>query len=207
MKINHYAFSLGYALSTATSILLIHLITKEAEPVLLLTLSALLAIFWFNMINRRKIRSIYQLAKQHFSAVLLVNTIVATQWFCTFYAAKYATPFNFLLLLFLLPVLIANCTLFKTAKRHQLYFLVNSVTIAAILLHMDNSIGILCSLTSGILSYIYRKYTYKLMHKNTFTSTSILAIRNYGFAWRQPASRLSNQDVKLNTFNTMASHL
>ncbi len=180
MSFLKYTASSAYSFSIAFSIVFLHLVTKDSSPILFIIVSVFIAIIWFNFINYRRLMRLYAIFFKQFKSIIIINLIIAVQWTATFYGSKYAIPFKFLLVGFIMPVVISNTNLLATNKKQCFYLIINFIMCLLIILTMHNFIGITCALLVGCLSYSYRKYSHKMMNKYSLSKLDILCIRNYG---------------------------
>jgi len=172
--------SIGYALTTACAIVLLHVVMANISPIFLVMMSALCAVVFFHVIHRRSLVKLYKQVYAALLPVLWINVLIAAQWLGTFYAAKTALPFQFLIIAFLVPVLLSNLALSRKQTLHRFYALLNVVMVMAMLLTMRTWQGCVLSLVVGVLSYVYRKYTHDLCHDGRFSKMDILCVRNTG---------------------------
>ena len=179
MFLKTYSASFSYALTTAFSAILIHLATQKHLPLPIISLCALIAIIWFNVGNRKRLRTLYTYSFHHLKHIIILNVIIAIQWIGTFYGIKIIMPYQFLIVLFLVPVMLSNITLLKYGFTQWLFLLVNIGTIATLFILIKNSLGFYIAIVVGILSYCYRKYSHFLMKDGHLSAMDILSVRNY----------------------------
>lgn len=184
-----YTYALLYSLFTAISFTFIDKLDDLINPYYSLFVMSILATLFFNIINYKNLRTMYQHCYRNKMLYLAMSISIGLNWMCSIFAPNLSDPFIYLSLLF---ISLAGCGLIFIKKDSFIssFFNYFSVLIFIILIyiiyryyhigaHRSSILGVAFGVASGITGYLYALYSNKLTKINNANlfPTQILAIR------------------------------
>ena len=181
-------YGLLYVLCMSFSSVLVEKAGLKFSPALILVFGSLLALLYFNLINIKQLKQIYQVCWQHKWETLLINFSVFIIWMATVYGIVYAGAAVFIFVFFATIGLSAYLVEYTQQYKKRLLF---SIVLIIILLIIMTALhvhpprasaklkGILLGILGGAVGYYYLRLSGRLMQKTKMRATQVLAIRFY----------------------------
>lgn len=182
----HYIPGLIYVLSMALGLVILDGIIDTIAPIASLLITALFAIIFFHVFNRKKIKTLYQACWQHRSAWLATNISVTLMWLGTYYSVKWLNPAAALLLC-ILSMVAAQYIKALINEKKLTKAVINIIVPTGCIglfyaLHHDEHfarIGITAGIIAGIACVYYNNCSKAFAINSQLTSTDVLAVRFY----------------------------
>lgn len=181
-------YAVLYVLCMGASTVLLEQTGLRFSPSLNLVFGSLIALCYFNLINFRKMPSLYRACYQNKREVILINLCVFIVWLSTVYGAVYAGASLFSLLFFGslgATSRVAEYLQHKKPVEFLSLLLILGLLDAAIYLNVDRQFnidifkGVLCGVGGGVVGYFYLNLSGHFMKEHNLNATQILAMRFY----------------------------
>lgn len=174
-----------YIIITALGFVYLDHIYENSSKLIVLFIMLCGAIFWFNVINIKRLPHIYKTLFQNKLLYIVMSIFLAIDWFCSIYGVAFADPFVYLSVLFISLALSGYINQLKdrvqisSKQLISLILLVLSITVIIVFYHgrVQMLYGILLAILCGITFYGYSLTSIKLLEKGNMSSSEILATR------------------------------
>lgn len=191
-KLTGYFSSILYCLITAYSIVLIHQLAQDIDPVLSILFTFIFSAIIFNLLSAPHIKQTYLKAWQNRGLILKLNASTALCWLTIFVSLKYLDPaFANALFMVVTPLITYLLHLLKKHKhlsRKKIFLGLLLIFVCIIMFgeNLENTIhthhfftGVILLLLSCLGGAAYLLYTQDLHEAAEFSSIEILSTRFY----------------------------
>lgn len=191
-KIIGYGFACVYCLATAVSLIMIHKVNLQVNPILAAFMTFLFSAIWFNLLNARHLISTYKKACANMPLLFKVNLSTGICWLALFISLDYISPLSGnALFMGLMPLITNMISIAFQQKRFQLKRLALGLLIILttffLIFDMEHASlqtkhlipGVILMIISTIGAAFYLFYTQRYQQECHLTTGEVLSVRFY----------------------------
>ncbi len=180
-----YLSAWGFVVTTVVSLLYVEIIISTYPDKFLVMFFAIsLATLFFNLLNIKSFKRVYQGIFINFKLYLIMSCYIAINWSCSIFGVILSNTFIYNLYYFLFAAAISYFFLYwvNTQYRYLIVCLCSLIIlIIGYIINMHYVYGIIIGLIGGLTAFCYRKTSQLFAKTSDFTSTQILMTRFYPF--------------------------
>lgn len=184
-QMSGYIDAMLYVMLASIAFVFLDDLCGDVQPLTALFVMSGIAIFCFNLLCLRNLKTVYYAILQNPFLFLMMSTALAFDWLCMVYATYLSDPFITMTSLFISSAFLGFLSLYrksgKTSYCWSMFILLSSILILFFKYQIQkpgNTLsGILLGILAGVAFYAYMLTSEKLSTRAKLTSLQVLATR------------------------------
>ncbi|MCL9685331.1 hypothetical protein [Legionella maioricensis] len=184
-QMSGYIDAMLYVMLASIAFVFLDDLCSDVEPLTALFVMSGIAIFCFNLLCLRNLKTVYDAILQNPFLFLMMSTALGLDWLCMVYATYLSDPFITMTSLFISSAFLGFFSLYRksgtSSYRWSMLILVSSILILFFKYEIQKPgstlFGILLGILAGLAFYIYMLTSEQLCARAKLTSIQVLATR------------------------------
>lgn len=180
-----YIDAILYVMLASIAFVFLDNLCNGVEPLTALFIMSGIAIFCFNILCLKHLKTVYDAVLQNPSLFLLMSTALGLDWLCMIYATYLSDPFITMTSLFISSAFLGFVSLYRKSGTTSYCWSMLILVCSLLILFFKYEIhkpgntlyGILLGVLAGLAFYVYMLTSERLSNRAKLTSIQVLATR------------------------------